>query len=311
MNIFIAGATGVLGRRLVQQFVDRGHTVIGLVRSPAGEQLIAGLGGVSRYANLFDARGLVHAAQGADAVIHAATAIPSKTRTTAQDWDMNDRIRRQGTEALAECAAQIGAKSFLFQSIVWVARPADGSDFDETAPPRPDPITQSALDGEQIAQRAAERHGFATCILRCGWFYGFDSTHTKTFGRELMRRHMPIIGKGDAFWSCLHLDDAAGAFVTATEAGRAGLWHVTDNEPVTVRDTLVTWARKLGAPPPRTVPVWLAKLLAGKNAVDFFTASTRATNARFRRDFNWSPRYPTYREGFDQVVAAWHSGLSV
>jgi nucleoside-diphosphate-sugar epimerase len=305
MNVFIAGSTGVLGRRLVEQFVGRGHAVVALVRSPDGEQRVASLGAQARYADIFDARGLVHAAQGAEVVIHAATAIPNKPRTTARDWEQNDRIRRAGTEALAECAGQIGAKLFIFQSIVWLASPADGSQFDETAPPRPTAITQSALDGERIAQDAAQRHGFAVCVLRCSWFYGADSAHTKLFGRELMRRRMPIIGKGDAVWSWLHLDDAADAFVTAAEAGQAGLWHVTDNEPVTARDSLRGFAERLGARPPRTVPVWLARLLAGRDAVEFLTETTRATNARFRRDFDWSPKYPTYREGYDQIVAAW------
>jgi nucleoside-diphosphate-sugar epimerase len=309
MNVFIAGSTGVLGRRLVQQFVDRGHGVFALVRSLEGERRVAALGAQPRWADLFDARGLVHAAQGADVVIHAATAIPNKARTTARDWELNDRIRREGTEALATCAGQIGAKLFIFQSIVWLASPADGSEFDETAPPRPTGLTQSALDGEQIAHGAGEKHAFGACVLRCGWFYGADSAHTKLFGRELMRRRMPIIGKGNAAWSCLHLDDAAGAFVAAAEAGKAGLWHVTDNEPVTVRDSLSGFAQRLGAPPPRTVPVWMARLLAGQNAVDFFTESTRATSARFRRDFDWSPRYPTYREGFDQIVAAWQGRI--
>ncbi len=309
MKVFIAGSSGVLGRRLVEQLAKRGHTVVALVRSRDGEQRVASVGAETRWADLFDPRGLVHAAQGADVVIHAATAIPTTARTTARDWELNDRIRREGTEALAECAGQISAKLFIFQSIVWLASPADGSQFDETAPPRPTVVTQSALDGERIAQRAAERHGFAACILRCGWFYGADSSHTKMFGRELMRRRMPIIGKGNAVWSWLHLDDAASAFVAASEAGQAGLWHVTDNEPVTARESLCGFAERLGARPPRCVPAWLARWLAGREAVEFLTSSTRATSARFRCDFPWSPQYPTYREGFDQVVDAWQGRI--
>jgi nucleoside-diphosphate-sugar epimerase len=170
MKILITGSTGVLGRRLVEQLVARGHTVVGVVRTLAGEQLVSSLGGVARWADVLDADSLVHAAGPADVVIHAATAIPTKVRRTARDWQVNDRLRRQGTQALADCAARIGARSFVFQSVIWVACPADGSAFDEDSPPRPDAILQSALDGERIAQESAARHGFNACVLRCGMF---------------------------------------------------------------------------------------------------------------------------------------------
>ncbi len=309
MKVFVAGSTGVLGRRIVEQLVVRGHTVSGLVRGRQGERLVASLGGQPRFADLFDANALVHAADGAEVVIQAATAIPTKPRTRPPDWELNDRIRRAGTRSLANCAGRIGAKLLIQQSIVWLAAPPDGASYDESSPPQPDAITRSALDGEQIAEEAAAKYGYNACVLRCGWFYSADSAHTKMLGRELKRRHMPIIGKGSAVWSCLHLDDAAAGFVTAADAGKAGLWHLIDNQPVTVRDFLTAFAAKLEAAPPRSLPVWLARLLAGRNAVDFFTLSSRTTNARFRHDFNWSPRYPTYREGLDQIVAAWGSDV--
>ncbi|MBI3838712.1 MAG: NAD-dependent epimerase/dehydratase family protein, partial [Planctomycetia bacterium] len=147
------------------------------------------------------------------------------------------------------------------------------------------------MDGERIAEQTAARYGYNSCVLRCGWFYGADAAHTKMFGRELKRRRLPIIGKGDAMWSCLHLDDAAAGFVAAVEAGKAGLWHLVDNQPVTARDFLTAFAARLGAPPPRSVPAWLARLLAGRNAVEFFTHSSGTANADFRHDFNWTPRF--------------------
>jgi nucleoside-diphosphate-sugar epimerase len=301
MNVFLAGATGVLGRRLVKQFSARGHRVTGLVRSRDGERLVASLGGTPRFADLFDSAALIHAAGGADVVIHAATAIPTKARTKARDWEPNDRIRREGTQALAECAARIGAKQFIFQSIVWVARPADDSEFDEDSPASASGVYQSALDGERIAQEAAARGGFAASVLRCGMFYSSDSAQTQMMAAGLKRRRMPIIGTGDAVWRMLHCDDAAGAFVAVAESGKGGLWHVVDDEPVTAADFLTALARQLSAPPPRRVPVWLARLLAGGAAVEFFTRSTRTSNARFKRDLGWSPTFPTYREGIQEI----------
>lgn len=303
MNVFVAGATGVLGRRLVRQLAARGHVVVGLVRSRDGERLVAGLGALPRYADLFDPDSLVHAANGADVVIHAATSIPTRPRTSPSDWKMNDRIRREGTEALGRCAGQIGARSFVFQSIVWVAAPTNGAEFDESSQPHPGALMRSALDGEGIAQEMARLHGFTATVLRCGWLYGADAAHTRMLAAGLTQRRLPIIGSGDAFWHCLHLDDAASGFVAAAEAERSGLWHLVDNEPVRVRELLTRLATRLNAPAPRQVPKWLARLMAGRAAVEFFTQSTRTSNARFRRDFAWTPKYPTYREGLDQVVA--------
>lgn len=305
MKIFIAGATGVLGRALVRQFVNRGHTVLGLARSPEGERLIQSLGGESRQADFFDADALVRTAEGADVIIHAATSIPVKTRTKPSDWEMNDRLRREGTRALTACAAKVGARLYLQQSIVWLARPADGSFFDEDSTPQPDDVAQSALDAEKIAFEAGERAGFNVSVLRCGYFYGPESSHTRMFGAGLMKRKIPIVGQGSAVLANIHTDDAASAFVTSAEGERNGLWHIVDDEGVTMEEFLSSFAARLGAPKPRRVPVWLARLIAGSYATSFFTASTRTSNARFREEFGWQPVYPSYREGLDQIIREW------
>jgi nucleoside-diphosphate-sugar epimerase len=305
MKIFIAGATGVLGRGLIRQFLERGHPVIGLARNRQGAQLIESLGGESRQADLFNVEQLARAAEGADVVIHAATSIPVKSRVSPADFEMNDRIRREGTQALTTCAARVGAQHYLQQSIVWLARPPDGSSFDESSKPEPDAVTLSALDAENISLEAGARAGFKVSVLRCGTFYGPDAAHTRFFAAGLRKRRLPIVGTGDAVLASLHVEDAASAFVAATEAGQGGLWHVLDNQPATIKEFISYFAERLGAPPPRHVPVWLARLVAGSYAVSFFTQSTRTSNQRFRQDVGWSPRFPSYREGLDQVVAAW------
>jgi nucleoside-diphosphate-sugar epimerase len=306
MRVFIAGASGVLGRRLVRQFVARGHAVIGQVRSPKAESAVREAGGEPHHADLFDPDSLARAAEGCDTVIHAATAIPTKQKPAPSDWAMNDRIRRKGTRCLTEAAAKISAKTYLHQSIVWVARPVDGSPFDEDSPFVPDPIVQSAIDAETIAREAGSSEGFTTMILRGGAFYDADSAHTHMIADALRKRALPVIGGGDAVWAMIHTHDAASAYVAAAEHPRSGVWHLVDNELVTVRAFLETFAERLGAPRPRRAPVWIARFVAGEQAVAYFTKSTRTSNARLRRDFGWSPRYPTYREGFDQIVAAWN-----
>jgi nucleoside-diphosphate-sugar epimerase len=305
MKVFIAGASGVLGRRLVRQFTSRGHAVIGLVRSPKSENAVREAGGEPRHADFFDAESLARAAEGCDTVIHAATSIPVKQKTTPADWAMNDRIRRKGTRCLTEAAAKIGAKTYLQQSITWVARPRDDSPFDEDSPAVPEPAIQSAIDAEAIARDSGSAEGFAVSILRCGYFYDSESAHTRMLAEALKKRQMPIIGSGQAKWGMIHTDDAASAYVVAAEKPASGVWHISDNELVEVRAYLMEFAERLGAPTPRRVPVWLARWLAGEQAVAYFNRSNRTTNTRFRSEFGWTPRYPTYREGLDQIVGAW------
>lgn len=307
MKVFIAGASGVLGRRLTRQFIARGHSVIGLVRSAKAESAVKAAGGEPRHADLFDAESLAKAAEGCDTVIHAATSIPTKRKPGPADWAMNDHIRRKGTRCLSEAAAKIGAKTYLQQSIAWVARPKNDSAFDENSPVIPDPAVQSAIDAEIIAREAGSVDGFTVAILRGGYFYDAESAHTRMIADGLRKRQMPIMGSGEAVWAMIHTDDAASAFVAAAEQPRNGVWNVVDDELVTVRAFLGKLAERLGAPPPRRVPVWLAKWLAGEQAVAYFTRSTRTSNARLRHDFAWTPRYPTYREGFEQIVGAWNS----
>ena len=307
MKIFIAGASGVLGRRLVRQLVARGHSVIGQARSAKAEAVLRESGGEPRQADLFDAESLAAAATGCEIVIHAATAIPTKQKTVPSDWAMNDHIRRKGTRCLAEAAAKIGAKAYLQQSITWVARPRDESAFDEDAPVVPEPAIQSAIDAEQIAREAGAAEGFTVAVLRGGYFYDYESAHTRMIGDALRKRQLPIFGSGEALWGMIHTDDAASAYVAAAEKPKSGIWHIVDNELVPVRVYLSEFAARMGAPAPRRVPVWLARWLAGEQAVRYFTKSTRTTNGRFRREFGWAPKYPTFREGLDQIVAAWRA----
>lgn len=311
MKIFIAGATGVLGRRLIQQLLTRGHSVIGLARSAKNEETIRSLGGEPRSGDLFDVESVSRAAEGAEVVIHAATAIPTNAKPAPKDWDINNRIRVQGTRALVEATARVGAKMLVVQSITWIARPADGSEFDEHSPYNSDSTIHSTAEMETIAREAGTRRGFDAAILRCGWFHAPDAAYTRVFGTQLAARKLPIIvskgGKSDAVWSFIHADDAASAFVAAAEAGRSGVWHVTDNEPVLSEEYLREMAKRIGAPSPRRVPRWLAKLFAGEAAVNFMTSSTRTSNARFRRDFAWAPKFPSYREALGEIVNAWRA----
>lgn len=308
MRVFIAGATGVLGRRMVRQFAEKNHQVVALARDEKGRQRVQKLGAEAVVASIFDADSMAASVRQADVVIHAATSIPVKVSSSRADWAPNDRLRREGTRALTEAAAKLGARTYIQQSIVWVARPADDSFFDEkTAVVRPGELYRSAFDGEQTASEAGERYGFNVSVLRCGGFYAPDAHHTRMFAEGLLKRRLPLIGAGRAVSANLHADDAAGAFVAAAEAGRRGLWHVTDDEPLTIGDMLLEFARKLGAPAPRRIPVWLARLFVGRDVIEFFTRSTRTSNRLFREEVGWSPRFPSFRAGLGEVVGTWRT----
>ncbi|WP_439027087.1 NAD-dependent epimerase/dehydratase family protein [Haloarchaeobius sp. DT45] len=312
MHVFVAGATGVLGRRLVDRLTDRGHTVTGLTRDDEGAAVVRQAGGTPARGDLLDADSTYAAVTDAnpDVVVHAATAIPVGSKTTAEDWEPTNRLRRAGTENLLAAALAADATRYLQQSVVWVARQPDGSAFDETSEPHPDRTTQSALDGERLVREADEAHDLDVGILRCGWFYGADSGHTRLLAEKLRGGDMPILGtgllgRGDARLSPLHTDDAARAFVAAAEGDATGLWHVVDDEPVTVAAFLRALADRIDAPAPRRIPGWLATPLAGEDAVRFFTRSMPTSNDRFRAAFDWEPTLPTYREGLDRVVENW------
>ncbi len=302
MKIYITGATGVLGKRLVEELSGLGHTVTCMTRSAKGEETVRSLGGLPSHAALFDKDDLLKDIEGSDVVIHAATSIPVKKRLRPEDFRLNDRIRREGTQIVTDCAVEAGARKLIFQDVVWVARPEDGSFYDEESPVVPSPTLQSGIDGEEIVLGAGEKHDIVATVLRCGFFYGSDTAHTRQMGTGLKKRAFPIIGDGEALWSLIHIDDAASAFVTAALEDLPGIWHVVDDMPVKTGSFLNYFAGRIGAPPPYRFPVWLARFLAGSYAVEFFTASNNTSSAKLKAASSWSPKYPTYREGIPEVV---------
>jgi nucleoside-diphosphate-sugar epimerase len=310
-RVFVAGATGVLGTRLVDRLTNRGHEVYGLTRDEAGAAAVETNGGVPVRGDVLDPDSL-HEAVGdreLDVVVHAATKLPAKAKTSAEYWQENGRVRRQGARNLV---AVLGDRTdrFCFPSVVMVARQPDGSAFDEDSERHPDRTTQSAADVEDYLWQAEDEHGFEATILRTGFYYGPDSAHSRLFAENLLAGEFPIIGGGllgrqDAELSLLHVDDAASAFADAIDAEVTGLYHVVDDEPVTAAEFLRTFADLLDAPEPSRIPWWLAWPLAGTDNVRFMTSPFPTSNDRFRGATGWEPAYPTYREGLRQVVETW------
>jgi nucleoside-diphosphate-sugar epimerase len=312
MKAFIAGATGVLGRRLVDQLSDRGHDVLGLVRDDRGERVVERRGGVPRRGDVLEPGSLERAMDDdVEVLVHAATAIPGSTKPTEAEWERNDRVRLDGAHNLL-AAAPDALGQVLFPSVVWVARQPDGSQFDETADRHPDRATRSAAEVEdRLAERAAAE-GFDAATLRCGLLYAPDARDTLDWGERLLDGDLPVVGGGllgrrDAELSVVHADDAAAAFVAAAEEGVGGTYHVVDDEPVTGAALFGTFADLLDAPEPGRIPGWLARFFVGTVNADGFTSPMPTTNRKARRDLDWEPAYPTYREGVAQVVETWRA----
>ncbi|GGO01302.1 MULTISPECIES: NAD-dependent epimerase/dehydratase family protein [Haloarcula] len=310
MKVFVAGSTGVLGRRIVETCTARGHDVVGLTRDERGDQIVRDRGGVPHRGDVLDRASLIEGAADADAVVHAATKIPTDTDPDDEDWERNNRIRRVGATNLVAAAASADAERVLLQSVVWLARQPDGGHFDEESAPNPDRSTQSALDAERIVDDGATTHGFDPVVLRGGYFYAPDAAHTRLFGERLLGRQLPIVGRGllgrrDTPFSFVHVDDAGRAFADAIEGEATGTFHVVDDEPTTYGQFLRTLAERLNAPRPRRVPAWLARFAVDDQLVRLLTNPMPTTNERFRAAFDWSPRYPTVEDGLDQVVDQW------
>lgn len=300
LTVFVVGATGAVGPRAVARLLEAGHTVRAGVRSEDRAEAARAVGAEPAVIDLFDPATMVGPCAGVDAVVNLATRIPPPAKAALRSaWKENDRIRQQGSAALAEAARQAGVARYVQESICFVY--ADGGDrwLDEDAPVQGGSVA-SALDAEAQAARFTE-HGGIGVALRFGLIYGAHSAHTEAAIASARRRLSPVIGAPEAYQPALHLDDAAEA-VLAALAAPAGLYNVVDDEPVTKAAYGAALAGALGVKPPRMVPQLAVRAL-GKRVAPI-ARSQRVANARFREATGWAPRYPSVREGWPAVVAA-------
>lgn len=313
MNIFIAGATGVLGRRVVRRLTARGHDVTGLARSAENEHLLRSMGARIARANIFDREAMTHHVAAHDAVLHLATSIPKASRPTRKDWATNDLLRTKGTENLIQAALENRVSVYVQESIVHLYGRYDGAEVDESfalGHDLPYNLT-SALEMERSIERHVRRNGLPAITLRFGGFYSHDSHHSISLIEGIRNRSIPIVGKGDALWNLVHLDDAAAAVVQAVErhhtnTGRA--FNIVDDHPVMMKELFLTIAEMIGARTPRSIPAAVARVVAGKDAVRFLQISLRASNRAAKELLQWTPHYPTFREGLRQVMEAYSNG---
>jgi nucleoside-diphosphate-sugar epimerase len=308
MRIFVAGATGALGRRLVPLLVERGHQVTGMTRTAGKAAGLRAAGTEPVVADALDRDAVLAAVAAArpEVVVHELTALAEMTdfRKLDQGFALTNRLRTEGTDHLLAAARAAGARRFVAQSFAgWPFARVGGPVKTEDDPLDPDPPAQlrRTLDAIRHLESAVlGAEGVEGVVLRYGGFYG-PGTSAGEGGfmlEDLRRRRFPLVGAGTGVWSFVHIDDAATATVAAVERGAPGIYQIVDDDPAPVSEWLPALAAAVGARSPRRVPAWVARLAGGAHGVVLMTEVRGASNAKARRELGWRPAWPSWRQGF-------------
>jgi len=311
MRVFIAGATGAIGRELVPLLAERGHQVTAMSRHGAAGAAAAD-GATPVAADGLDREAVARAVAAAEpeVVVHQMTALGGDLDfgRFERTFEQTNRLRTEGTDNLIAAARDGGARRFVAQSFAgWPYAREGGPVKTEEDPLDPDPprAVRSTLDAIKHLERAVtEADGLEGIALRYGGFYG-SGTSLGPSGEQtelVRRRRFPIVGDGGGIWSLIHIHDAAAATLAAIEGGDPGIYNVVDDDPAPVREWLPYLAGVLGAKPPRHVPAWIGRLVSGEHGVILMTAIRGASNAKAKRELDWALRYPSWRQGFRELA---------
>jgi nucleoside-diphosphate-sugar epimerase len=309
MKVFVAGATGAIGRPLVPRLIAAGHEVVAMTRTRDKERALREAGAEPVVADGLDRTGVMQALMRAEpeAVIHEMTGLSGmgNVKNFDKEFALTNRLRSEGTDHLLEAALAAGARRFVVQSFGnWNYERMGVGPKNEAAPFDPSPPAKQRRSLTAI--RHLERvvlgaDGLSGIALRYGNLYGPGAGFSQEGDTATMlrRRRFPLIGEGSGVWSFIHVDDAAAATVAALERGAAGnAYNVCDDDPAPVSSWLPELARAVDAPVPRHVPVWLGRLATGEVGVSLMTQIRGASNAKAKRDLELTLRYPSWREGF-------------
>ncbi|MBI4259815.1 MAG: NAD(P)-dependent oxidoreductase [Actinobacteria bacterium] len=311
MRVFVAGATGALGRRLVPLLTGSGHEVTGMTRRPERAADLVAMGAQPAICDVYDAPAVREAvvASEAEVLVHELTDIPQALdiRRYGEQMAGNDRVRREGTPNLIAAALAAGTRRVVAQSVAFAYAPSGRAVKTEEDPlfvEAPMPFRRSIDALLALESAVTGTPGIEGVVLRYGFFYGPGTSYASggSQAREVRRQRFPIVGKGEGVFSFIHVEDAATATAAAVERGAPGIYNVVDDEPAPLSEWLPAYAEALGARRPLRVPAFLARLLAGSFAVSAATVQRGASNAKARRELGWEPRYPTWRVGFRQAL---------
>ncbi|HXS47876.1 MAG TPA: NAD(P)-dependent oxidoreductase [Solirubrobacterales bacterium] len=312
MKVLVAGASGAMGKQLLPRLAAAGHEVVGMTRSVGKVEAVRALGAVPAIADALDPEQVARAVAEAEpeAIVHQLTALSGSLdlRHFDRDFALTNRLRTEATDHLLSAGRAVGVRRFIAQSYAgWPFARRGGPVKTEDDPLDPAPVeamrrTLEAIRHLETAVTGAEwTVGIA---LRYGGFYGpgtslaADGEHAEM----IRRRKFPVVGDGGGVWSFVHIEDAADATVAALEHGHRGVYNIVDDEPAPVREWLPAVASTLGAKPPRRVPRWVGRLLAGEAVAVMMTEVRGASNAKAKRELGWQPRHPSWRDGVGMVA---------
>ncbi|MBV9001022.1 MAG: NAD(P)-dependent oxidoreductase [Solirubrobacterales bacterium] len=307
MRVFVAGATGVMGRQLVPQLLAAGHKVIGMTRTEAKRAALWDLGAQPVVADALDPDQVAAAVAEAqpDVIVHQLTAISSfDPRHFDREFAPTNRLRTEGTDHLLSAGQAVGVRRFVAQSYAaWPYARTGGPVKSEDDPLDPSPardMRESMAAIRHLEEAVLGADWTEGIVLRYGAFYG-PGTSMSPGSEELeviRKRKFPVVGDGGGVWSFVHIADAAEATVAAIEHGHRGIYNVVDDDPAPVADWLPALAQSIGAPKPRRVPRFVGRLFAGEAGAVMMTDIRGASNAKAKRELHWQPGHPSWREGF-------------
>lgn len=309
MKVFVAGASGALGRPLLRQLVAAGHEVTGTTRSEERAEAIREAGARASIVDALDGAALRDAVAAAEpeAVVHALTALPDRIDWKRDPLGPTNRLRDEGTRNLIEASRAAGARRLLAESVAFFYAPTGGwvkTEEDPLWTAAPEPFASAAAALAALERQVAEAEGIEGLSMRYGWFYGPGTMFAAegSQAEDVRRRRLPVVGKGQGTFSFVHVEDAAAATVAALDRGAPGPYNVCDDEPAPMREWVPAYAAALGAKRPRRVPVWLAKLIAGRAVAGNAVGLRGAANAKAKQELAWRPRYPSWRQGFREAL---------
>jgi nucleoside-diphosphate-sugar epimerase len=310
MRVFVAGATGAIGRPLVPKLIEAGHQVTGMTRSEERAAALREAGAEAVVADVFDEQRVREAMVAAEpnVVIHQLTSLPDKLDFRDKDlYAATNRVRTEGTRILQDAARAAGARRMVAQSIAFIYAPEGPTVVDEDAPvmsDAPGPFGEAARSTVAMEHAVTGAEVLEGIVLRYGMFYGPGTYYAAdgSSAEEVRKRRQPIVGKGTGVFSMIHVDDAADATVAALDQGAPGVYNVVDDDPVPMHEFLPAYAEMIGAKKPFRIPLWLATLVAGKGVSAFATTLRGASNAKAKRELGWQPAHPSWRQGIPESL---------
>jgi nucleoside-diphosphate-sugar epimerase len=310
LRVFVAGASGAIGRPLIPRLVAAGHEVTGTTRKEDSAEAIRAGGATAAICDALDAAAVEEAVTAArpEAIVSELTSLPQDYDLRTIDYEPTNRLRVEGGRNLIAAGRKAGARRYISQSIAFVYEPEGDWVKDESArtfveaPGRFGSSLEATLTSER---EAVDAEGMEGLVLRYGQLYGPGTYFDRggSIAKQIRSRRFPIVGKGSGVFSFIHVDDAADATVAAVERGPAGIYNVVDDDPTPMREWLPVYAEEIDAKRPFRVPAFLARLLGGPAAVAMSTQLRGASNEKAKRELGWEPAHSSWRHGFREALA--------